>query len=124
MGPIPSHLPMMVLAAAANPADLRAARTQMAVSLGPTEGNPSEAADYVGTYVFLFPFKFAVSPVLDGAGEQLVGGEHDPWDTHALDVPDRDLPDRGLQPARLRHRGTPRSASRRRGRARPGAGGR
>lgn len=34
MGPIPSHLPMMVLAAAANPADLRAARTQMAVSLG------------------------------------------------------------------------------------------
>jgi cytochrome d ubiquinol oxidase subunit I len=34
VGPIPSHLPMMVLAAAANPADLRAARTQMAVSLG------------------------------------------------------------------------------------------
>jgi cytochrome bd ubiquinol oxidase subunit I len=34
VGPLPSHLPMMVLAAAANPADLRAARTQMAVSLG------------------------------------------------------------------------------------------
>jgi cytochrome bd ubiquinol oxidase subunit I len=34
VGPIPSHLPTMVLAAAANPADLRAARTQMAVSLG------------------------------------------------------------------------------------------
>lgn len=46
----------------------RGPTTQMAVSLGPTEGNPSEAADYVGTYVFLFPFKFAVSPVLDGAG--------------------------------------------------------
>jgi cytochrome d ubiquinol oxidase subunit I len=34
VGPIPSHLPMLVLAAAASPADLRAARTQMAVSLG------------------------------------------------------------------------------------------
>jgi cytochrome bd ubiquinol oxidase subunit I len=34
VGPIPTQLPMLVLAAAASPGDLRAARTQMAVSLG------------------------------------------------------------------------------------------
>jgi cytochrome d ubiquinol oxidase subunit I len=34
VGPVPSQLPMLVLAAAASPADLMAARTQMAVSLG------------------------------------------------------------------------------------------
>jgi cytochrome d ubiquinol oxidase subunit I len=34
VGPIPTRLPMVVLAAAASPGDLRAARTQMAVSLG------------------------------------------------------------------------------------------